>query len=165
MEIIYPQNLIASLEHKHLLLDANVFRDAAGRTSFFANFFNKLKQSNVTLATLDAVIYELLKGAQSEEKYKAREKQIHDIIDIILPLPQKSDVLAYNLIKEYGIDGTSLSVTDLYLGTMLSQYKQNIFLMTRDTTDFIQSIFDLKFIINAPHNKGIFTYGIYQYSK
>lgn len=52
----------------------------------------------------------------------------------------------------------------------LSEKKMNdghtvFHLMTRDTTDFLQSIFDLTSVVNIPTSKGIFTYGIYQYTK
>lgn len=163
MEITYPPTLIVSLKHKHLLLDTNVFRDVASNPGVFAKFFNNLKTEDVTLATLDVVKYEILKGSRDQKKFDEKEKQIGDIVDVILPLPQRVDLVAYKLIKQYGIDGTSLSITDLFLGTMLMQYQKNIFLLTRDTTDFMQNIFDLKFIINASHKKGIFTYGVYQY--
>lgn len=165
MEITYLPTLIPSLKYKHLLLDTNVFRDVANNPTVFANFFNTLKNADITLATLDVIKYEILKGSKDQEKYEEKNKQINDIVDITLPLPRTVDTLTYELIKQYGIDGTSLSITDLFLGTMLMQYQKNIFLMTRDTTDFMQNIFDLKFIINASHKKGIFTYGIYQYSK
>jgi predicted nucleic acid-binding protein len=165
MEITYPLTLVSSLKYKYLLLDTNVFRDVASSPTVFANFFNTLKKEDVTLATLDVIKYEILKGSKDKEKYEEKQKQIDDIVDITLHLPRTVDTLAYELIKQYGIDGTSLSITDLFLGTMLMQYQKNIFLMTRDTTDFLQNIFDLKFIVNASHKKGIFTYGIYQYSK
>ena len=45
------------------------------------------------------------------------------------------------------------------------QYEKNIYLITRDTSDFILSIFKLPFIVNATYNKGIYSYGIYQYIK
>jgi predicted nucleic acid-binding protein len=165
MEIIYSPTLIPSLKNRHLLLDTNVFRDMASKPTVFADFFNLLKNEDVTLTTLDVVKYEILKGSRDNEKYKEKEKQIDAIIDIVLPIIPGEDKLIYELIKQYEIDGTAISITDLFLGATLMQYKKNIFLMTRDTTDFMQNIFDLKFIVNAPHKKGIFTYGIYQYSK
>lgn len=165
MEILYPLTLIPSLKNKHLLLDTNVFRDAAGSPTVFADFFNKLKKEEVTLTTLDVVKYEILKGSKDGLRYNEKEKQISDIVDMILPTTTVSINFVYDLIKEYGIDGSSLGITDLFLGSMLMQYRKSIFLMTRDTTDFMQNIFNLKFIINAPHKKGIFTYGIYQYSQ
>lgn len=164
MEITYPPTLIPSLKNRHLLLDTNVFRDVANKPTVFVDFFNKLKNEDITLATLDVVKYEILKGSKDEQKYAEKENQINAIVeDVVLPNPTNSGDLIYELIKQYGIDGTSLSIVDLYLGSTLMKYKQNIFLMTRDTTDFMQNIFDLKFIVNASHNKGIFTYGIYQY--
>ncbi|MCL5970146.1 MAG: hypothetical protein M1450_01420 [Patescibacteria group bacterium] len=165
MEIIYPPALITCLKNKHLILDTTVFRDAAVKPTVFENFFNKLKEANIVLTTNDFVKFELLKGSSDSSKYKAKEKVINDIIDVSLPVLSQTCELVYDLIEDYGIDGTSLSITDLTLGATLMQYKENIYLMTRDTTDFIQKIFHLVFVINAPHPKGIFTYGVYQYLK
>ena len=126
---------------------------------------NELKKADITLTTIDPVKHELLKGSANPAKYNAKEKLIDDIIDTTIPVIPRTFQLTYQLIKAYGIDGTSVNITDLLLGATLMQYRQNIYLITRDTTDFIQRIFDLLFIVNAPHNKGIFTYGVYQYRK
>ncbi len=165
MEIKYPSTIIPFLKNKHLLLDTNIFRDAANKPTQFISFFNDLKKADVTLATIEPVKYELLKGSADINKYKEKEKLIEDIIDVTIPFTTASFELVYELINIYGIDGTALSITDLMLGVILMQYKDNICLMTRDTSDFLQSIFELPFIINATHAKGIFTYGIYQYNK
>ncbi|KKQ91534.1 MAG: hypothetical protein UU16_C0046G0010 [Candidatus Woesebacteria bacterium GW2011_GWA2_40_7] len=165
METFYSPTLTTSLSNKHLLLDTNVFRDFAAKPSVFTKFFNELKEADVTIATIDLVKYEILKGSASETKYQEKSKLIADIIDsTITPIPRTFEII-YELIQEYGIDGASLNVTDLFLGAILKQYKRNIFLMTRDTTDFIQSVFDLTGVVNVPLNKGIFTYGVYQYTK
>jgi predicted nucleic acid-binding protein len=165
MEIIIPPTLISSLKHKHLLIDTNIFRDASSKPTVFRNFFNKLKAEDVTLATLDVVKYEFLKGSADNTKYKAKETHLNDITDITIPTVQKTFELVYDLIKEYKIDGTALNITDLFLGATLMQYGKNIYLLTRDTTDFLQNIFQLSFILNLPHGKGIHTYGVYQYNK
>lgn len=165
MEITYLPTLIPFLKHKHLLLDTNVLRDAANNPTVFKSFFNDFKKADVTLATIHPVRYELLKGSSDSAKYKAKEKHIDDIIDVTIPITTKTSELAYELIQNYGIDGASLNITDLFLGAALMQYKRNICLMTRDTTDFTKKVFELPFIINAAHAKGIFTYGIYQYTR
>jgi predicted nucleic acid-binding protein len=163
MEIKYPPTLIPFLKNKHLLLDTNIFRDAANKPSVFNNFFNELKKADVTIATIDPVKYEILKGSADSPKYQAKEELIGDIIDVTVPFMPKTFEFVYELIQKYGIDGTGPGITDLMLGATLMQYKKNICLMTRDTTDFMQNVFELPFIINATHTKGIFTYGIYQY--
>lgn len=165
MEIIYPPTLIPFLKSKHLLLDTNVFRDAVSKPTVFLRFFHDLKNADVTLATIDFVKYELLKGSADKEKYQQKEKFIHDIIDVIIPVTPKTIELVYVLIREYGIDGASLTLTDLLLGATLMHYGKNICLLTRDTTDFIQKIFELSSVVNIPNAKGIFTYGVYQYAK
>lgn len=165
MEITYSPQFISSLSKKHLLLDTNVFRDAVNNHSAFRDFFNELKTADVTLVTIDSVKYELLKGSANSRKYEEKEILIREIVDATLPFTSHTSELIYELIREYGIDGTALSITDLTLGANLKQYKNNIYLMSRDTTDFMQNIFDLAFIINASYKKGIFTYGVYQYIK
>ena len=163
MEIIYPEELIPSLKGKHLLLDTNVFRDTVSRSSDFSRFFNNLKQNDVTLATVDFIRLELLKGSASETKYKEKENLINEIVDVTIPMTPKTIELMYSLIQTYGIDGAAVSITDLFLGAALMQYKDNIALLTRDTTDFIQRVFNLLFVVNVPLGKGIWTYGVYQY--
>jgi len=165
MDIQYSTALIASIEHKHLLLDTNVFRDAVSKPSVFFDFFKDLRKADVTLTTIDFVKYELMKGSSSEVKYKDKEESVNTIIDAVIPVVPETYQLVYKLIQRYGIAGTAVNITDLFLGAILMQYKGNIYLMTRDTSDFIQSIFDLSFVVNIPFNKGIFTYGIYQYTK
>lgn len=165
MEIIYPPTLIPFLKNKHLLLDTNVFRDAVIKPDLYSRFFNELKNADVTLATIDFVKYELLKGSIDAIKYKEKEILIGNIVDVIIPVVAKNMELAYTLIQRYGIHGAGVHTTDLILGTTLMQHGNNICLLTRDTTDFIQTIFSLLFIVNIPHAKGIFTYGVYQYTK
>ena len=165
MEIIYPPTIIPFLKNKRLLLDTNLFRDAVARPTSYDNFFKELKKSNVIFTTIDSVKYELLKGASDNAKYKIKEELIYKIIDEVISCDQTVFELVYNLIQLYGEDGAALNITDLMLGAILMQYRENICLITRDTTDFIQDIFDLKFIVNSPHKKGIFTYGVYQYAK
>lgn len=165
MEMLYPTTLIPFLRNKHLLLDTNIFRDAASKPTVFDEFFNKLKENDVTLVTIEVVKYELLKGSVSTTKYKEKERLISDIVDAELPITPRTYELVYELIQSCGIDGTALDITDLFLGSMLMQYKQDLCLMTRDTTDFMQKVFNLPFVVNVPHQKGIFTYGIYQYMR
>ncbi|MBI2029791.1 hypothetical protein HYT02_05215 [Candidatus Gottesmanbacteria bacterium] len=165
MEISYPSELITTLKGKYLLLDSNLFIDSISKPTVFKEFLNGLKEADITLTTLELIKFELLKGSANLNKYAEKENLIGNIIDVLLPIVPQTSILVFELIKKYGIDGTGLTITDLFLGAMLIQYKKNMYLMTRDTTDFIQRIFDLAFVINIPHGKGIYTYGIYQYSK
>lgn len=43
------------------------------------------------------------------------------------------------------------------------KYRKNLFLLTRNTNDFQQNIFEVKSIVNVTYQKGIHSYGIYQY--
>src|SRR5438477_7927655 len=107
MEIKYPPTLIPFLKNKHLIIDTNVFRDAANKPTVFSSFFNDLKKADVTLVTIDSVRYELLKGSADSAKYKAKEKFVEDIIDATIPFTSQTTSLVYELIQKYGIDGTA----------------------------------------------------------
>lgn len=165
MKLSYPQTLIPTLKNKHLLLDTNIIRDAVNNPNVYNNFFNELKRENITIATIDFVRYEILKGAKDKNKYEIKEKFLNEIIDTTINIIPDTYKNAYELIKMYGENGAGLHITDLMLGSILLKYQKNIYLITRDTTDFIQDIFNLCFIVNASFNKGIFAYGVFQYNK
>lgn len=163
MEIEIPPGFIDALKDNHLLIDANVFRDATVTPTEYIRFFNSLKKHEVTISTIDCVKFELLKGFANDQRYYTTERHINSIIEVIIPMPNDYIGNVYDLIKSYGIDGAGVSITDLFLGVMLIKYGKRIFLMTRDTSDFIQRLFTLQFIVNHSYMKGIHTYGIYQY--
>ncbi len=89
---------------------------------------------------------------------------INSIVDNIIPVTPDINENVYTLIKQYKLDGKASSITDLYLGAYLMKYKKNLFLLSKNTTDFPQNIFEAKSIINVTYIKGIHSYGIYQYS-
>ncbi len=164
MAILYPLTLLTSLKDKHILLDTNIFIDASSRPKIYGEFFNTLRSHDITLATIDLVQLEFLKGSSNRTKYDEKKIYLNDTIDVILPTQSEEYKNAYELLLEFGIDGKAVSNTDLMLASLLKRFGKNIFLLTRDTTDFIERMFNLQYIINCPHPKGIFTYGIYQYS-
>lgn len=166
MEILYPPTLISAFKNKHVLLDTNIFIDSLNKPVAFRNFFSRLLSEQVTLSTIDLVKYELLIGSSDQAKYQLREQYIKDITeDYTVPITPKTYDLIDDLMRKYGIDGAGVEITDLFLGAIFMQYKSNIFLMSKDTSAFIQRIFELVFILNHPHSKGIYTYGVYQYTQ
>jgi predicted nucleic acid-binding protein len=164
MKIITPPDFLQILKGKFLLLDTNIFIDAFKNPSDFAAFFNVLKENDVTLLTVDPVIIEFLQGSGTQEKYVEKDKFLHEIIDTCLPVVKETFTNVFLLIKQYREEGKDLSVTDFLLGGILMQYKKNLFLMTKDTSDFPTNIFDLETHIIASHRKALQSYGIYSYT-
>ena len=64
--MISSTKLIRFLKHKIVLLDTNIFRDILSKPTILSEFLEKLKSSGITLGTIDAVKYELLKGSSDE---------------------------------------------------------------------------------------------------
>lgn len=165
MEIIIPPDFFTSINNCHLLLDTNVFIDTLLNPTRFGDFFILLKEHNVTLVTIEPVIFEFLKGAQNIEKTQERETVIDSIIETIIPIPKEAFQNAKKLLLEYKEEGSKISITDLLLGTTLSGYHGKLFLMTKNTTDFPTNIFKLETFINLLHRKSIQSYGVYSYSE
>ena len=164
MTKIIPQaNLIPVIKNKHLLLDTNVFIDTLLNPHPFLDFLNDLKKQQVTLSTIDMVKMEFLKGAINEQKYNEKVSLIESIIDNTISITPDIHKNVYTLIKKYNLEGKSSSITDLYLGAYLMKYGKKLFLLTRNTADFPQNVFDVVSIINVTYFKGIHSYGIYQY--
>jgi len=163
MKIIIPIDFFSNLKGVPLLLDTNVFIDAFLRPTEFGKFMNQLRENRITLVTLDAVRMEFLKGAPNEQKYKEKKAFFEQMVDVYLPV--RKDILdnADKLLQLYKEDGKSLSITDLLLGATLMHYKTNLFLLTKNTTDFPTNIFTLVTYVNLLYRKGIHTYGVYQY--
>lgn len=161
MGLVIPQDLFSTLRYKHLLLDTNIFIDALLHPSDFTDFFNKLKNAEITLATIDLVKIEFLRGAADDATYNQKEEVLKKITDIILPTDSSIIQHSYSLIKKYKAAGKTLAMADLYLGASLFKYPSTLFLLTRNVTDYPMRIFNINFIINYPIDRGIFTYGIY----
>lgn len=163
MKIIIPPDFLQILEEKHLLLDTNVFIDAFLNPVEFAEFFNKLHDADVVLVSLDVVKAEFLKGAANQAKYEEKEKFFSEIVDALLPINNYIFESLYEIIKEYKETGKSLSITDLLLCAELEFYGKNLFLLTKNTTEFPTNIFKLESQFNISYTKGLHAYGVYSY--
>lgn len=80
-------------------------------------------------------------------------------------LPVTKDVFdnIYMLIDLYREEGKGASMVDFLLGGMLVRYPQNLFLLTKNTTDFPTNIFNLATHLNLVHRRAIQSYGVYNY--
>lgn len=161
MKIITPPDFFQIFKDTHILLDTSVFIDAFLNPVQFGEFFNNLKTQGSTLVSLDVVKTEFLKGAPTVEKYNQKEDFFDQIIETCLPTINEMFINLYKLIQMYKEDGKSLSVTDLFLGATLMQYKGSLFLLTKNTTDFPTNIFNLESYINISYTRGLHTYGVY----
>jgi len=161
MKIITPSDFFEVIGNNHLLLDTCVFIDASLHPGEFTDLFSKMRSSGVTLVTLDSVKAEFFKGAPNRNKLKDKEKIVDDIIKTCLTVDDITYNNTFELIKRYLQDGASLSITDFLLGATLLKHPKNLMLLTKNTTEFPISIFDLKTYFNILYNKGLHTYGVY----
>lgn len=163
MKIVLPEDFFLILKNHHLLLDTNVFIDTSISTSEFTEFFKQLKLNDVTIVTIDAVIMEFLKGAPDQQKLEAKLALVNEIIETRLPITKEVFDNIETLLRLYKEEGKGVSVVDLLLGGILVQYPKNLFLLTKNTTDFPTNIFNLATYLNLLHRKAIQSYGVYNY--
>lgn len=164
MRIITPPDFLQTFKDTHILLDTSVFIDSFLNPKEFGGLFNELKTQGTTLISLDVVKIEFLKGAPNIEKYRQKEEFFNQIVDVCLPITNETFVNLYKLVQIYKEVGKSLSVTDLLLGASLMQYERNLFLLTKNTTEFPTNIFNLQSYINISYTKGLHSYGVYNFT-
>lgn len=163
MKIVLPEGFFSTLKNHYLLLDTNVFIDASINYSEFEKFFNQVRLNDITLVTIEAVIIEFLKGALDKQKMEAKLALVTEITETRLPIAKDIFGNIQNLLSLYKEEGKGVSVVDFLLGGMLVQYPQNLFLLTKNTTDFPTNIFNLATYLNLIHRKTIQSYGVYNY--
>jgi len=164
MEIITPPEFYSTINNCHLLLDTSVFIDALINPTTFGEFFNELRDHNVTLVTIDPVILEFIKGAPNYTKHQEKLEFLNSIIDTCLPLPKEVFEFSKKLSELYNEEGKTVSITDFLLGACIGHYQNNLFLISKNTSDFPTNIFQLKTFLNLVHRKSIQSYGVYSYS-
>lgn len=165
MDILKPADLLSLLKGKNVLLDTNILIDSSIKPTIFNAFLKELKDNATTILTIEPVVFEYLQGAPSEERYKEKREILASIIDDYLPITGDTFDNVHELIKLFGIEGKGIDMTDLLLGGVLMQYPKELFLFTKNTTDFPMNIYNLVSVFNFPHNKSIQTYGVYTFQK
>lgn len=165
MEIKIPQEFTSVVENRKILLDTNVFIDVSLNPTQLTKFLNELKENDCTFFTSELVVAEFVKGAITKDKIRQKEELVGSIIESYIQLTQKTLENCIQLIKVYGEDSKSLSITDLLLGSLLLDSPEELLLITKNTTDFPTNIFKLETCFNIIHRKAIQTYGVYSYPK
>lgn len=165
MKISLPEEFLSAIKNKHVILDTNVFIDAFSHLKEFANFFNQLKseEQQTTLVTTEHVLIEFLKGSSTETRLSEKKDFLEKAIDAYLPYTPDLLKYIFELLKIYKIDSKDISLTDLYLGGLLVKYRKNIFLLTKDLTDFPTYIFNRATYVTLLEAKTIRNYGVYNF--
>lgn len=151
--------------NKTILLDTNFFIDALLHLEEFESLILQLKTNGTRLITIEPVIIEFLKGLPNKEKFDERIQLISKTADEIFPV--SADTLRYStyLVEQYGEDGKGMSVVDIILGGIILEYRNNLLLLTKNTTDFPTNIFAFKSYFHLVLKRAIQVYALYGYEK
>ncbi len=163
MKIHQAPDFLSTTKGKHILLDTTFFIDAFLHPEAFAELTNQLRSNLCTLVTIKPVLHEFTKGAPNPEKLSEKEEFLGSIIETFLNTDEEIYKNVDSLIKKYGIDGKSTSITDLLLGGTLMKYSTNLLFLTRNTNDYPNRIFTPVSYLHLVHSKGIHLCALYKY--
>lgn len=130
------------LKNKFLLIDTSFLIDSIKYLSAFDNFLELVQQSNCSLFTIDAVLYEFTQGRPAKE-YKDRIDYIDHFLEAIIPLPPQASTEVSDLSKAMFHKNAHISYTDMLLLVTLMKYSHNTYLLTKDRTDIPISLFPI----------------------
>ena len=163
MKLILSPDFLFKTKDKQVLCDTNVFIDALVHPVQFGTFFNQLKENNVQLTTIYAVLMEFVKGVPAT-KFQERIVFIEQVIgNYFLPITKEMYDSSLSLIALHKEEGRGVSITDLLLGGALMQDQNNLLLLTKNISDFPRNIFTLETFCHLLHRKAIQNYGVYSF--
>jgi|SRR3989344_2822838 len=150
------------LNNSTLLLDTNFFIDSYSKQNrkAYAKLVSDLKRMKVSFTSISFVKYEFIRS-KTIDVVREKERHFHEIVEYELPYDPAIDKLIIPTIEDYKQYMEGLSLTDLILATCLKRY-HNLFLLTRDHTDFPTSIFTREHVFNIEDFKEKI-YAIYSY--
>lgn len=155
------------LKDATILTDTNVFFDAWKFKAEFADLLAKLTDFNCYFVTLKSVVIEFLGGTKSEEDLQSKIDFLEAIFakklgSSFLPLSQTFPTNDEFL--QFSRQANKFSTTDFELYCALKKYQRSgLLLMTRNHTDFTQTLFARKGFITLLGTKEIHTHGLYAY--
>lgn len=167
--LLCPDDFFSNLTLNHLLLDTSFFIDAIEDEVVFREFARKCKAESIQLVTIDPVVFEFIKGSKDDKTREARLKFINSFTQgYFLPIvPQVFEVYIPSLMKKYGKEGATVSLTDFMLASMCMHHSHDLCLLTKNTKDFPVSFFKLEdhFIFPNKKQRTLQVYAVYSYER
>lgn len=162
--IILSPDFYDQVRLKHILLDTSFFGDSTAYPTVFLEFLERSKENEVTFVTIDPVVAEFTRGAESEGILNLKLETIKKIIDVVMPiLPDYLSKYVPQLIKKYKSMGRGVSLTDFLLAATLMHHKHDMLLLTKNPSDFPLYVFSLKCYVVLSLNRALQIYGVYAY--
>lgn len=163
MKILHDSTLINNLKDSNLFLDANVFIGALSPNSPIADLLKNLSLNDCAFLSIQSVLFEFTRGADSIETFNKRSKFItEDLKTTIYPIEKELDKLEDLIVVLQKIKSDA-SYTDFLLTACLYKFPK-AFLLTENHKDFPLEILDRKHLITIDTGRQIRNYAIYQFS-
>lgn len=162
MTILHDPNLVSSLNHKWLFLDANSFVAALYYNDPFGNLLIDLKNQGCALVTIPSVLFEFTRGAKSVKDFIKRSNFIQNLATIYPIQNHLEQLMEFTVVCQRV--NPQISFTDFLLIACLYKFP-NSYVLTENHKDFSLDILERQFIITFDTGKDVRNHAIYRLSK
>lgn len=162
-----PDELKRLLSRKHILLDTNVIIDAYQSPIAFQELFQHFEQAPCALTISWQVRFELFRKAY-DQNYRDRLQEFIDSLGIfILPSGMEKDfypdaLAIANVYAKKSIKAPSF--VDCMIAAHIKRHASDLFLLTRNHSDFPLFLFDRKATWAIDNDKDVIALGLYEFS-
>lgn len=162
MTILHDPNLVSSLNHKWLFLDANTFVAALYYNDPFGNLLIDLKNQGCALVTIPSVLFEFTRGSKSVKDFIKRSDFIQNLASIYPIQNHIKQLMEFTVVCQRV--NPQISFTDFLLIACLYKFPDS-YVLTENHKDFSLDILNRQFIISLDTGKDIRNHAIYRLSK
>ncbi len=168
MGVLTIEEMKKKIEHKHVLLDANVLIEAYQSPDKFTDLIEFLIASHCQPVIISLVQFEISRNIFQPELIEAHKAYLAVWNFITLPLKEESDLLrdALKIARYYAARKiNNVSLADCFIASFLKKYKTNLYLITRNHKDFPAPLFvrDLVWTVDMPRD--VVTFGFYRFDE
>ena len=154
-----------NLNQKHILFDSCVVGELFKDVYSLKDLLESFEKNGCVLCVNNFVKLEFLRIAKKKNEYKQLEEFLNKHFFL---LPTTPDIYenAFQLASIYNlcdVGKKQISITDLFNGTFLHKYSQNLLLLTFDIYDYPLEIFNRVSVGVSDIGKRIITWAIYEF--
>jgi len=166
--LLHP-DVLKSIKHKTIILDANVFMEGYGQSSSaFSFLLEELAAAGCALTTIDAVRLEFFSKNRSRKELQDKIRFYDDTISnpaLVIHTFEK-EMQELPLLFAFGIQAQGFKTVDFMITAAMKKYATNVLLLTNDHSDFTPRLFDLVALLPLASGQGkVIPFGLYKFSE
>ena len=160
--LIADKDLFSELREKYLLLDTCCLIHATKQPELVGKFIKELGDKGCTLVVTPAVKLEFLRGADSFDAIRAREKYFAFLKTVVYPIEKYLDKIPeFSVVIQKASGGNTIELSDYLLVASLVIHPE-MYLLTENHRHMPMAILDRISVITWDNDKDIKNLGLYK---